>query len=270
MDFARHMAIQFRRGGEAALYTPPTGPAVPCHVIRAAKPLRIGGVDLPVDGACFDLLRSEVTPVAGGVLNIGGTGYAVDTPPVPFPLDQDPQGLRWRLLCGWGVPVAYRAMGTAAPPRGSDWAVAEDAPAGAASLSIGGTLAAGQIRPGDAFTVAGHPAPYVAAGAVDAVAGTFHAVPVGPTLAAPVTAGTALSPAWGGDVAVRAFPLAASAGFAGSVVDGSGRYLFVAAALPQRPQAGDRLFDGADELEVAHVDAHRVGATAVLWEVQAT
>lgn len=270
MTFARHMVMAFRKLGEAATYTPPTGPAVACLVMRAAKPLRIGGVDLPVDGACFDLLRSEVTPVVGGVLNVGGTGYAVDTPPVPFPVDHDPQGLRWRLLCGWGVPVVYRAMGGAAPPRGSEWTVAEDAAAGVASLSISGMLAAGQIRPGDAFTVAGHPAPYVAAGTVDAVAGTFPAVPVSPALSAPVAAGTALSPAWGGDVAVRAFPLAASVGFAGSVVNGSGRYLIVAAALPQRPQAGDRLFDGADELEVVHVDAHRVGATAALWEVQAT
>lgn len=270
MDFARHMAVQFRKLGRPAVCAPPNGPAAACRVMRATKPLRFGALELPVDGHCFDLLRSEVTPEVGGTLEVDGVVYAIDSPPVPFPPEADPQGLRWRLMSGWGMASTIRLSADVSPPRGSEWVVAEDAVAGAVELSISGMLASGRVRPGDAFSLPGHVAPYVAAAAVEAVAGTFGAVPVSPALSAPVAAGTAVSPAWATDTPARAFPVSASAGFAGSVVDTSGRYLILAAALPSRPAAGNLLMVDGDDLEVATVAAHRSGGTVIAWEVQVT
>ncbi|WP_376957734.1 hypothetical protein ABNQ39_11435 [Azospirillum sp. A26] len=270
MDFARHMAVQFRKLGLPAVHTPPAGPAADCRVMRATKPLRFGALELPVDGHCFDLLRAEVTPAVGGTLEVDGTAYAIDAPPVPFPLETDPQGLRWRLMSGWGLPATIRLSADTSPPRGSEWVVAEDVVAGAVELSISGTLASGKVQPGDAFSLPGHAASYVAAGAVVAVAGTFAAVPISPALAAPVAAGTAVSPAWATDSPVRAFPLSASVGFVGSVVDTNGRYLILAAGLPSRPAAGNLLMVDGDDLEIASVTAHRSGSSVIAWEVRAT
>lgn len=191
MTFARHMAVQFRKAGLPALYTPPAGPAVNCHVMRAVRPLRFGHLDLPVDGACFDLLRSQVTPEPGGVLAIDGVEHTVDMPPIAFPSDSDPEGLRWRLLCGWGAVVTYRAatgnQGTMNPPSGSDWTAVAPAGAGDAVISIKGVLAAGRLLPGDTVTVGGMA--HTVTVPVQAVASTFAAIPVSPPLAAPVPAG---------------------------------------------------------------------------------
>ncbi|UKJ74500.1 hypothetical protein [Azospirillum brasilense] len=55
---AQQMAVQFRVLGAPALYAPLTGDPIPCRAIRATQPLRFGTIDLPVEGACFDLLSA--------------------------------------------------------------------------------------------------------------------------------------------------------------------------------------------------------------------
>ncbi|MBP2291041.1 hypothetical protein [Azospirillum rugosum] len=268
MLFDRHMAATFRKLGRSAIYTPPAGAVVPCQVMPATKPLQFGELELPVGVGGFDLLRKEVTPAVGGVLNVGGVTYPVDVPVVPFPPDQDPDGLRWRLLCGWGLPAVYQITAGGSRPRGSEWVVAADAPAGADAVTISGTLASGQLRPGDAFTVPGHPAAYVAAGAVAAVGGRFPSVPVSPALSAPVAAGTPVLFAFAADCPVRAYPLAAAGTLAGSIVTSATTFLIIAGSLPAEPTPGNSLAVGGRVREVVGVFAHNLGTTPLAWEVQ--
>lgn len=276
MRFAPHMATVFNALGRPAVYTPPAGPAVPCRAIRATKALMYGSIALPVEGACFDILRSQVSPEPGGVFEVDGVSHPVDVPPVPYPADQDPEGLRARLLCGWGMPVLLRsatgARDTLNPPAGSGFQVAANAAAGATVLTVKAGLGlTGQVRPGDRLIVAGQT--LTIANTVSAASNAFAGVQVDQPLAAPVAAGDPVSFAWARDFTVRAAVVGYTAEqLAGGVQVGDRRLTIPAAALAaagmaDEPKAKDRATIGTLTADVlVATAAHQAGAP-VLWEV---
>lgn len=270
MNAADHLELVFDRLGQSALYVSPSGTETACAIMQAATHLEFPGLTLPVDGLCFDVLRSQVTPMIGGELRIGGRSLTIDALPAPFPINTDPLALRWRVMVGWGQPASLRSVDdSGSPPRGSSWSVAAGAEAGAVALSITGSLASGRVCPGDAFRLPGHPQAYVAAGTVLANSATFPAIPLDRPLTAPVAVGTGVSPAWVRDQAVRVLAITESIGFGGSVAKGASRWLVLGGGLPWKPKAGDQLTTEDATLEISRVTTHRVGASVIAWDMQA-
>lgn len=278
MTFAAHMATIFRAMGVAATYTPASGTEVTCQAVRATKPLKYGSIELPVEGTCLDLLRSEVTPAIGGTITLGGIGYDIDVPPLPFPVDQDPQGLRWRLLCGWGSLATIRSVAgsgaTQNPPQGGPWTVAANALAGASSIGIKATYAVGKLLAGDRFAIAGDATVYTVTGSgAQAAANAFSGVTFTPALAAPAAAGAAVTFQFARDFAVKG----ALVGFTaeqllGGVQVGDRRLIVSAGALSaagmtDEPKAGDAVTVGGRSRNIQVATAAYQAGAPVLWEL---
>lgn len=282
MTFSVHMATLFRAIGAAAIYTPPSGPSVSLYAMRATLPLAFGSIEVPVEGTCFDLLRADCTPEVGGALTVGGVTHAIDIPPLPFPRygvkTADPEGLKWRLLCGWGSSATIRsAIGSGAtqsPPQGGPWAVTANTAAGASAIGIRSTYTVGRVLAGDRFTIAGDATVYTVTGSgAQASANAFAAVPFTPALAAPVAAGAAVTFSFSRDYAVKG----ALAGYAaeqmlGGLQVGDRRLIvphamLAAAGMTDEPKAGDPAIIGgkARNIQVATA-AHQAGAP-VVWEL---
>lgn len=137
------------------------------------------------------LLPAEVSaPASGGVFQVGSTGYTVTG--TPYHPEGDAHGHVWSCPVLWGTMVTYRtATGNQAmmnPPGGADWMVAAPAAAGAASISIKGTLVSGRLLPGDMLTVNGET--YTITAAVSAVSGVFNNIPLDRPLVAAVALNT--------------------------------------------------------------------------------
>ncbi|MFC5359456.1 head-tail joining protein [Azospirillum himalayense] len=272
---AQQMAVQFRVLGVPALYTPPTGDSIPCRAIRATQPLRFGTIDLPVEGACFDLLRSEVAPAVGGTFTVGGATYSVDIPPIPFPVDHDPEGLRARLLCGWGTSATFRAttgnQNTLNPPTGSGWIVATAAPAGASTVSIKATLTTGQLLTGDRAVIGGEA--FAITAPVSAAGNVFANVPLDRALPAPVAAGAPAAFSFACDRPLKAAVRSFEAGqLLGGIVVGDQRLIVPqvtldVAGVPVEPSAAHSVLIGAQRWRVKTAVAARQAGVAVLWDL---
>lgn len=217
-----------------------------------------------------------MTPAVGGSIAIGGQTYPVDVPPLPFPADQDPDGLRWRLLCGWGSPVTIRSVtgsgATQNPPIGSGFSVAANAASGAASVNIKATLATGQLRPGDRLTVGGQS--YSITNTVSAASNVFTGVAITPALAAPVATGDAVTFAFARDFAVKAAVVGYTAEqIMGGVQVGDRRLIVPAAALTaagmtDEPKATDKVAVGnRSNINVQVATAAYQAGAPVLWEL---
>lgn len=278
MTFAPHMSTIFRTLGVSAVYAPPSGPEVPCKAMRATQPLRFGGIELSVEGLCLDLLRSEVSPELGGSIALDGVSYSVDVPPIPFPVDQDPQGLRWRLLLGWGSEVTYRSGEPAeAPVQGGPWSVSVAAPAGAAAVSIKSRYinVSGRLRTGDVLTI-GDSAYTVTAPISATGSQTFANVPIAPALAAPVAVGDAVTietpSASGYDIRAALADYEAQQ-VMGAVQAGDRRLIvpavsFSAAGLADEPEAGAVVQMDDGTLSVITARGHYQAGAPVVWELQ--
>ena len=261
--------------GRPSFYTSPAGETTACRAIQATKELFYGGISLPIEGLCLDLLRSDVTPEVGGSFSLGSTSYPIDIPPLPFPADQDTEGLRWRLLLGWGSPVSYRTptgnQNTLNPPTGSGWTLSAAASAGATAISIKATLTTGRLLAGDQVMIGG--AAYTIAAPVTAAANTFANVSLTAPLAAAATAGTPVSFLFACDrpikAAVRAFQ---AEQLLGGIVVGDQRLVIPhavldAAGVPQEPSAADSVLIGATRWKVKTAVAARQAGEPVLWQL---
>lgn len=281
MTFAPYLGTVFRLLGTAGTYAPPGGgAAVPVAVKRVGggAPVQIGPVTVVIERTSFHVQRAELAlPSAGGVVTIPAGVWTVEA---VEPVERDTEGLLWGLHCAWGELVTYRPAADAGdqehPPRGSSFMLAADAPAGAAVVSIKGTLAAGRLLPGDSFDLAEHPAPYSVAAPVVAVGGTFGAVALSSPLAAPAVAGAAVAFTFGGGGGVRVHAAMVElepSELAGGTVVGSRRMVVLRDALTGAgvtgdPKAGDRVIAAnGRRWDVASVRGHTAGGTVRAWEL---
>ncbi|QCN95871.1 hypothetical protein D3093_11710 [Azospirillum argentinense] len=277
IDFDRlTMAPAFTIFGEAATYAPPTGPAVPCRVVRegGGVPLKLGPITVHLAALTFEVRAAELAaPAVGGTFTVGGIAYTVTG--APYHPEEDAHGLVWCCPTIWGAPIIYRTpTGNGAmlnPPTGSGWTVATAAAAGATAISTRATLTTGRLLAGDKLTVGGET--YTITAPVSAASNVFSNVPITPPLAAPVAVGVPVTFEFACDRPV----LAAVAGYdasqlLGGIVVGSRRVVvtqerLTAAGIPT-PNAADSVFIEGRQFRVKNAAATYSGATPFVWDLE--
>lgn len=260
-----------RRLGAAAVYTPPSGPAVQCHVKRVggARKLQIGQVSVTVNDLNIHVLRDAVTPVSGGEIAIGDLTWTIGA---VEPLENDPLGLLWNCRVTWGVPVKWVHKAGAGPVRqpvtGGPFAASGDI--GVALVTIAATgqfpFAAGILSSGDKVTIGG--TEYAVTDEVKASANQFTNVPVSPALAA-TYASEACEISQAGETTVTAAVASyTEAEIMGGVSSGDRRLVIRANEFSGTPAPGDIAELEGDELRVIDARPLYEGATVAAWDVQ--
>ncbi|MBP2227637.1 hypothetical protein J2847_000917 [Azospirillum agricola] len=277
IDFDRFaVAPAFLTFGEAATYTPPAGSPVPCRVIRegGGKPVKFGPVTVYLASLTFDVRASDVPdPATGGVFQVGAMAYTVTG--TPYHPEDDPHGLVWSCGVLWGAPILYRSYsgdgGTLNPPKGSGWKLAAAAPVGAGSVSIAGTLAQGQLRPGDRVTIG--TTVHTVTTTTTAASGRFDAVGIAPALVAPAAAALPLVLGFARDFPVLAGMAGYDDTFAGAVATGTRRIIVMqdrltAAGCTDAPKLGDIITFEGQPFTVGAATALYQGAAPFAWDLQ--
>lgn len=277
IDFDRFaVAPAFLTFGEAATYTPPAGSPVPCRVIRegGGKPVKFGPVTVYLSSLTFDVRASDVSnPTTGGVFQVGTMAYTITG--TPYHPEDDPHGLVWSCGVLWGAPILYRSYSgdgdTLNPPKGSEWKLVAAAEAGAVSIAITGSLASGQLRPGDRVTIGSMV--YTITTTTKAASGRFDGVGITPALAAPVAAGVPVVLAF-----ARDYPVLAGMGgyddtFAGTIVTGTRRIIVMqdrltAVGCTDAPKPGDVVTFEGQPVAVEAATALYQGAAPFAWDLQ--
>ncbi|CBS88987.1 head-tail joining protein [Azospirillum lipoferum] len=277
IDFDRFaVAPSFLTFGEAATYTPSGGSPTPCRVIRegGGKPVKFGPVTVYLSSLSFDVRASEVPdPAAGGVFRVGAMAYTITG--TPYHPEDDPHGLVWSCGVLWGAPILYRSVSGEGrdqnPPRGSEWAMAAPAPAGAVSIDIAGTLVGGQLRPGDRVTIGA--VVYTITTSTTAASGRFDGAGIAPALAAPAAAGAPVTLTFARDYPVLAGMAGYDDAMAGAVVTGTRRIIIMqdrltAAGCTNAPKPGDVVTFEGQPFAVVAATALYQGAAPFAWDLQ--
>ena len=277
MNFDRLiLAPAFSVFGEAATYTPPTGPAVSCRVVRegGGVPLKLGPITIYLAALTFEVRAAELTaPAVAGTFTVGGTAYTVTG--TPYHPEDDAHGLVWCCPTIWGAPIIYRTStgngATLNPPTGGAWTVATAAAAGATAISIKATLTTGRLLAGDKLTVNGET--YTITAPVSAASNTFSNLPITPPLADPAAVGAPVTFEFACDRPV----LAAVAGYdasqlLGGIVVGSRRVVITqerltAAGIPT-PTAADSVLIEGQRFRVKSAAATYQGAEPFVWDLE--
>ncbi len=263
MAFAPVMAELFAAMGVPAVYRSPAAAVTSLFVMRPTRALRFGTTEIAIDGACFDVLRANVTPEVGGTLTVDGIDYPIDIPPIPFPqagdrYTADPEQLRWRVLCDWGAQLLYRTATLYQPKASASAAV------GATRFSLN-ALPAGldRVLPGDTFGGG----VYTISDEVDAAAGAIAAVPFTPALKAPIAAGAIVALSRNADTPCRGTVewLDTSSEPAPGVKQGDARITIPAGTLPFAPDLADRLVDDGKTWTIENIARDRDG---IAWTLQ--
>ncbi|WP_193183264.1 hypothetical protein [Nisaea sediminum] len=260
-----------RRLGEAAIYTPPSGPAVACHVKRVggARSVQIGQVTVTVFDLGIHVLRDALTPVSGGQISIGSQTWTIGA---VEPLEKDPLGLLWNCRATWGVPVIWKhkagAGTTRQPVIGGPFAASGDAGVGLMTVAATGAhpFAAGILSAGAKITVGG--TEYTVTGEVKASSNQFTNVPVTPVLAATYASVACEITQAGENSITAAVGHYSETEILGGVASGDRRLVVRASEFATAPEPGDVVEMEGDELLV--VDARPIfeGATIAVWDVQ--
>lgn len=277
IDFDRFaIAPAFLTFGEAATYTPPAGSPMPCRVIRegGGKPVKFGPVTVYLSSLTFDVRASDVPdPSAGGVFQVGAMAYTVTG--TPYHPEDDPHGLVWSCGVLWGAPILFRSVSgqgdTQNPPRGSEWKLAAAAGAGAVSIAIAGTLAGGQLRPGDRVTLG--TTVHTVTTTTKAASGRFDGVGIAPALAAPMAAGLPVVLGFARDFPVLAGMAGYDDTFGGTIATGTRRIIVMqdrltAAGCTDAPKLGDVVTFEGQPFTVGTATALYQGAAPFAWDLQ--
>lgn len=274
MDFSPHIRTIFATRGVSAVYTPPSGAAIACKVMRqgGGQPVRIGPITVTTERVSFHVRRSDVSsPVAGAVVSYRGETFTVDA---VQPVESDAEGLLWSLEASWGAEMIYRGVtgsgATQNPPQGSNFVVAANANAGATAVTFKSSFAVGKLIIGDKLTVGG--STYAVTAEVQAVMNQFAAVPVSPALSAAVAVGDPVTLTFARDIAMRgAVAIYQASEFMGGVLAGDRRVVIMQSAVSHAgviPKAGDRLMFEDRSFNVQSAVAIYQGASPVAWDIQ--
>lgn len=192
----------------------------------------------------------------------------------PYHPEDDPHGLVWSCGVLWGAPILFRSVSggsTLNPPRGSEWQLAAAAGAGAVSIAIAGTLAGGQLRPGDRVTIG--TTVHTVTTTTTAASGRFDGVGIAPALAAPVAAGLPVALAFARDYPVLAGMAGYDDTFAGAIATGTRRIIVMqdrlsAAGCTDVPKPGDGVTFEGQTFAVGTATALYQGAAPFAWDLQ--
>ncbi|WP_376957718.1 hypothetical protein ABNQ39_11355 [Azospirillum sp. A26] len=277
IDFDRFaVAPAFLAFGEAATYTPPAGSPTPCRIIRegGGKPVKFGPVTVYLSSLTFDVRASDVpAPTTGGVFQVGAMTYTITG--TPYHPEDDPHGLVWSCGVLWGAPIRYRSYAgdgdTQNPPRGSEWELAAAAGAGAVSIAIAGSLASGQLRPGDRVTIGSMVCTITTT--TKAASGRFDGVGIAPALAAPAAVGAPVTLTFARDYSLLAGMAGYDDTFAGAIATGTRRIIVMqdrltAAGCTDAPKLGDVVTFEGQPFAVGAATALYQGAAPFAWDLQ--
>lgn len=273
--FAPHLSAMFATLGAAAVYTPPSGPAVDCRAIRqgGGQVVKIGPVDVVLDRVRFDVLRSVIAaPVPGATIEVGGTTWTIQG---HQPCERDSHGLKWSLDVAWGCPVLWRSVtgqgSTQNPPSITGAvSVAAIAVAGASAVSLKAGYLIGKLAAGDKLTIGA--TVHTITGPVQGANNQFANVPITPALVADVAVNQPVTLTFARDTTISA----AVSGYqarelTGGVVAGDIRLVALAASaalLPEAPKVGDLVAVGGRNVAVKNVAPLYAGAMLAAYEVQ--